>query len=157
MNQIPCVLCRRCYKSKTLGHVIGECLTGKLNRIQGHDKIVQLVADKCIEASLLTAREQAFDTEEGTLRPDLVVLFGQSALIMDVTIRFEQAKSFAEAASEKVAKYERIFQEVKRCMGASSAEVLPLVFGSRGAIPQGTIWNLTRLGLGTQTHMAAIV
>lgn len=81
----PDVMCRRCHvKPETMGHVVGECVAGKLTRVRRHDKIIQLIAVKCIEAS---TRTQVFDTEEGSLRPDLVVLAGQCALDIDVTVR----------------------------------------------------------------------
>lgn len=81
----PDVMCRRCHvKPETMGHVIGECVVGKLARVRRHDKIVQLVAGKRIEAS---TRTQVFDTEEGSLRPDLVVIASQCALDIEVTVR----------------------------------------------------------------------
>lgn len=155
----PDTLCRRRHtRTETLGHVVGECIAGKLARIQRHDEIVRLVADKCLEANLTTALEQVYETEEGHLRPDIVVMAGRSALVVDVTVRFEQGDSLAEASMEKSSKYNKmIFQDVKKCMGAESVEVLPLVFGARGAMPRATIKNLSRLGLGSHLQLTSIV
>lgn len=52
--------------------------------------------------------------------------------MIDVTIRFEQENSLRDAADEKTTKYNAILDSVKRDMGVDEAEIMPIVFGSRG-------------------------
>jgi hypothetical protein len=44
--------------------------------------------------------------QEGRLKPDLVVIEGKRALIVDVTVRFESGDNLARGASEKIEKYQ---------------------------------------------------
>jgi hypothetical protein len=146
-KSIP-VSCRRCNeKNETLGHVLGECVAGKGMRIQRHDKMAAVIATKCEEKGYAVNREQLFSVREERLKPDLVVTDGERALIVDVTVRFESGDSLARGAAEKIAKYQSLADYFVSQGTARTAQVLPIVVGSRGAIPKDTLKSLKTLGL----------
>jgi hypothetical protein len=143
--------CRRCHgKPETLGHVLGECVAGKGMRIQRHDKMAAFVATKCEEKGYQTTREQLFSIEQGKLKPDLVVIDGERALIVDVTVRFESGNALSRGASEKVEKYQPLADYFVSQGAVREANVLPIVVGSRGAITQATLKSLATLGLDVE-------
>ena len=140
--------CRRCKeKPESLGHVLGECVAGKGMRIQRHDKMAAFIATKCEEKGYLTTREQLFSVHGEKLKPDLVVTDGDRALIVDVTVRFESGDSLARGAAEKIEKYQTLADYFVSQEVAREAQVLPIVVGSRGAIPKNTLKSLNTLGL----------
>lgn len=106
------------------------------------DDIVDRVQRCAEELQWVVAREQLFKGEDRPLRPDLVIKTPGKAIVVDVTVRFEQEESLAEAAAEKSRKYKDILQSVMRDMDVRAAEVMPLVFGSRGGFPRATAKNL---------------
>lgn len=92
-------------------------------------------------------REQLFESEDRPLRPDLVIKTPGKAIVVDVTVHFEQDDSLRAAAEEKKTKYQAILRSVMRDMDVEAAEVLPVVFGSRGGFPSATQKSLTKLGI----------
>ena len=147
-NKTIPVSCRRCHeKTESLGQVLGECVAGKGMRIQRHDKMAAVIASKCEEKGYTIARKQLFSVQEERLKPDLVVTDGERALIVDVTVRFESGDSLARGAAEKIAKYQSLADYFVSQGTAREAQVLPIVVGSRGAIPKHTLTALTTLGL----------
>lgn len=128
------VTCRRCRsKPETLGHVLGECPAGRGARIKRHDDLVDRIQKHAEDKGWIFAREQLLEGDDRPLRPDLVILTPGKAIVIDVTVRFEQDNSLREAAEEKTTKYHAILDSVKHDMGVDDAEVMPIVFGSRGA------------------------
>jgi hypothetical protein len=76
-------------KPETLGHVLGECVAGKSMRIQRHDRMAAFVNTKCEKMGYQVTLEQLFFIGQGRLKADPVVIDGERALIVDVTVRFE--------------------------------------------------------------------
>jgi hypothetical protein len=142
------VNCRRCNdKPESLGHVLGECVAGKGMRIQRHDRMAAQIAKKCEEKGYKVTREQLFSVQDSRLKPDLVVMDGERALIVDVTVRFESGDALARGAIEKTVKYQPLADYFVSHGAAREAQVLPIVVGSRGAIPRNTMKALNTLGL----------
>jgi hypothetical protein len=140
------VLCRRCNeKPESLGHVLGECVAGKGMRIRRHDRMAEHIAQKCKQKGYQVEREQLFSVQGCRLKPDLVVIDGERALIVDVTVRFESGDALAREASEKIEKYQPLADYSQGA--AQESQVLPIVVGSRGAIPKKTLRSLKSLGL----------
>jgi hypothetical protein len=106
-----------------------------------------IVATKCEEKGYQVAREQLYSVQGSKLKPDLVVNDGERALIVDVTVRFESGDALVRGANEKLAKYEPLAQYFESQETVREAQVLPIVVGSRGAIPRNTMKSLTTLGL----------
>jgi hypothetical protein len=140
--------CRRCHgKPEMLEHVLGKCVAGRDMRIERHDKMAAFVAAKCEENGYQSTREQLFSIEQGRLKPDLVVLDGERALIVDETVRFESGDALSREASEKIEKYQPLADYLVSQRAVREANVLPIVVGSRGAITQATLKSLAMLGL----------
>jgi hypothetical protein len=139
---------RRCHeKTESLGHVLGECVAEKGMRIHRHDKIVEELAAGCERKGLKISREQLFSLQREKLKPDLVIIEGDRALIVDVTVRFENGNSLARGATEKVTKYQPLADYIVAEGTVRGAQVLPIVFGCRGAIPNMTLEAQPSLGL----------
>lgn len=150
------VTCRRCHGGpETLGHVLGLCTETKGLRITRHDNIVQMVhsavALTCPEATQALEQEFEFRPEPGKpkvkLKPDLVVCYEGEVFIVDVTVRIEANKNLEAAYQEKLDKYTPLLPKAQELMGATKGRVLPLVFGSRGAVLKSAVKNLKALGL----------
>jgi hypothetical protein len=140
--------CRRCHeKTESLGHVLGECLAGKGMRIHRHDQMVEKIATECEQKGLKVSREQLFSLQREKLKPDLVVIGEERALIVDVTVRFESGDSLARGAAEKITKYQPLADFMVLEGSVTEAQVLPIVVSSRGAMPSRTIKALKTLGL----------
>jgi hypothetical protein len=139
--------CRRCHsREETLGHVLGECPAGSGARIARHDAVVETVHERLSSLGWTVAREQLFEGSAGILRPDLVVKLNDKALVIDVTVRFEQGDSLKEGAREKREKYNSLIEVIKSDMGVTSCSVMPIVIGARGGTTSETIRNLKTLG-----------
>jgi hypothetical protein len=140
--------CRRCNeKPESLGHVLGECVAGKGIGIQRHDKMAAVIATKCEDKGYKVASEQLFSAGGEKLKPDLVVTDGDRALIVDVTVPFESGDSLARGSAEKVTKYQPLADYFVSQGTVREAQVLPILIGSRGAIPRNTLKSLITLGL----------
>lgn len=133
-------------KARNAGHVLGECPAGKGGRIKRHDDIVEFVQQHAESMGWNVARKQLFEGDDRPLRPDLVIKTPGKAIVVDVTVRFEQDDSLRAAVEEKKTKYQAILRSVMRDMDVEAAEVLPVVFGSRGSFPSGKQKNLTKFG-----------
>lgn len=77
--------------------------------------------------------------------------------MVDVTVRFEQENSLSEAAEEKTTKYRAILDSVKRDMDVEEAEIMPIVFGSRGGFPNATQRCLSKLGITSKYDLRQIM
>ncbi|MDD9338886.1 MAG: hypothetical protein PV362_04355, partial [Providencia heimbachae] len=136
------MLCRRCHAAnETLGHILGQCPAGKGRRIRRHDEIAKLFIKGFCEKfpdSQYTI-EPTLETESKRLRPDIIISTGDAAYIVDVTVRYEQGETLKRAYSEKYNKYKCLKELVQNIFGVPSCEVLPLVVGSRGAMPRSTL------------------
>lgn len=141
------VACRRCHeKPETLGHVLGECVAGKGMRINRHNAIVERIAEESTKRGYVVAREPEHLVEERRLKPDLVLTNEEGVLVVDVTVRYENGSSLYDAHQEKVSKYRALAENLAGGQGRI-AKVLPIVIGSRGAIPFETRDCLTTLGV----------
>ncbi|KAJ8675899.1 hypothetical protein QAD02_011685 [Eretmocerus hayati] len=142
------VSCRRCHvRSQTLGHVLGECISTKACKIYRHDEVKNLIAARSAMRNQVFV-EQSFRSRTGALlRPDPVVKNEDRAYIVDVTIRFEREENLKRGAIEKLNKYRQLITTVKQELNVSLVKVLPVVLGSRGAIPLKTEKNLKLLNI----------
>jgi len=144
------VKCRRCgMQAETLGHILGMCLHTKSKRIRRHDEIKDLVADK-LPKGFSTFVEPVVNVAGDLKKPDLVIKHRERLMVVDVTVRYENRTSLADAFREKKRKYKTTADHIAARLGCTTAEVLPIVVGCRGAMPGPTVENLSRLGLKAQ-------
>lgn len=67
--------------------------------------------------------------------------------MVDVTVRHEDGDNLHKAKQEKEEKYKKMLPNLLRHFGEEKGEVLPIVVGTRGAMPKETISALAMLGL----------
>jgi hypothetical protein len=99
--------------------------------------------DKAAEVT----KEPELQSEKGKLKPDLVVKNQVGVFVVDVTVRHEDGEYLKLAMKEKQTKYGPLLPAMQREREAPAAEVLPIVVGTRGAMPAGTIKCLEKLGI----------
>jgi hypothetical protein len=111
-------MCRRCgAQHDTLGHILGLCTSTKVQRIDRHDEIKNLIADEATKKDKETAvtLEPTIRTPaSGNLKPDLVVQSQGRVFVVDVTVLHEDGNLLAQGRQAKLEKYEPLlptFQE----------------------------------------------
>lgn len=80
-------------------------------------------------------------------KPDLVIKDRDRLFVVDVTVRYENTATLQRAFADKSEKYAETASYIKQRTRSTKAEVLPIVVGSRGAMPLRTVNNLKTLGL----------
>ncbi|KMQ92432.1 r2 protein [Lasius niger] len=148
-------ICRRCAgQPETLRHFLGNCTHTKPQRIRRHDEIKNLLAHK-LARTYAVFIEPTVKVANELKKPDLVVIDQERLYVIEVTVRYEDRNSIKDAFKEKSDKYTETADFIKRRLGCQSAEVLPIVVGSRGAMPAQTQANLKKLGC-TKSEMKTI-
>lgn len=91
---------------ETIRHIIGSCVFVKLNRMWNYNKICGFLQQIAEEASWLVTRERR-NGESGSVGvPDLVMVKGREAIILDVAVRVEASRdTLYESENRKVTKY----------------------------------------------------
>jgi hypothetical protein len=156
------IKCRKCQDgNEMLAHILGQCTYTKSSRILRHDEIRDFIAKKLAtsESRFQVIEEAAVDTPSGTLKPDLVVVHQGRVQVIDVTVRHEDTGYLEAGHTSKMAKYAPLLPLLAERLQAEPGEVLPIVVGTRGAIPKSTILSLTALNLcdrGTYITLALL-
>jgi hypothetical protein len=141
------VKCRRCEaRTETLTHILGQCTLIRSQRIRRHNDIRDFVADKISKRDNAKLIEDAsFETQNGTLKPDLVIIDQGRVHVVDVTVRHEDVGYLQEGFNEKVKKCSPVLPILAEKFNVTRGKVLPVFIGSRGAIPKSTITSLEEL------------
>jgi hypothetical protein len=156
---IKCRKCKTC--NETLAHVLGQCLYTKTQRIHRHDEIRNFISKKLVTTSqnFEVIEEAAITTPSGTLKPDLVAINRGRVLVIDITVRHEDTGYLDEGRSSKIQKYTPLLPLLADQLKVKPGEVLPIVVGTRGAIPKATIASLQALDIidkGSYTTLALL-
>uniref|UniRef100_A0A3Q0RVZ9 Reverse transcriptase domain-containing protein n=1 Tax=Amphilophus citrinellus TaxID=61819 RepID=A0A3Q0RVZ9_AMPCI len=111
---ITCRLCGR--EVESMRHLIRRCANLKDNWIKSHNKVCDFLAKEFKSCGWSVRRELRWPSDDGsTLAPDMVLLKGAEAVILDVMIRFEASVSgLADAAAAKPEKYKRLRPVIQR-------------------------------------------
>jgi hypothetical protein len=154
------LMCRRCgAQLETLGHILGICTSTKVQRIDRHDEINNLIADEITKKdkeAAVTLEPTIRTPASGNLKPDLVVQSQGRVFVVDVTVRHEDGNLLAQGRQEKLDKYEPLLPNLQEQLGALSGEVLPVVVGTRGALPKETIEALRKLEITDRKTLLTI-
>ncbi|CAG9825805.1 unnamed protein product [Phaedon cochleariae] len=155
IGPVPDIDCRQCgTQLETLGHILGMCRYTKPSRIRRHDEICDLIVQEVQKQG----REEAVTVEPptmvaprgGNLKPDLVIQRQGRVLVVDVTVRHEDGNNLAMGHNDKMRKYGKLLPQFRQRFGSTDAKVLPIVVGTRGAMPRKTIQGLQKLGITTK-------
>lgn len=156
----PDLQCRQCKsRLETLGHILGECTSTKLRRIRRHDEISELVMQKLTKQRQRVAivdEPMIRHPQAGNLKPDLVVKSQEGVYVVDVTVRHEDGDSLALGHLDKVNKYNQLLPVLQERLRVTSGEVLPIVVGTRGAMPKETVKSLAKLGIKDKPTLVTI-
>ena len=161
VDKARAVECRLCGKHRETNlHAVNGCEQMTEAMIHRHNK----VRDRCLYALKSdNTRNLTIDLEKrimtptcSYLLPDVIIHDKDKANvhIIDFAVAYEtDARSLEHIAKGKVSKYSEIVDACSRMYNVTpnSVQVLPLVVGSRGAIPSSLINNLNILGLSRYT------
>lgn len=140
-------VCRACGEAdETLGHILGKCMSTKAKRINRHNEIVNLLKDRLAVTNRVMV-EPTIKHRSERFKPDLVVWNKDRVLVLDITVRYENKNFLAEAAREKIDKYKEISAKLKKDLQVRNERVVPIVVGSRGALPAATTSELKQLNI----------
>ncbi|XP_035205576.1 uncharacterized protein LOC118180617 [Stegodyphus dumicola] len=123
--------CRRCSSTEeTLPHVLNHCMRYSAAYQSRHNAVMDRVHKAAGSRWNLLSANQVFP---GTnLRPDLVLCKDRSAIVIDVTISFENRLSaFSSAREDKITKYRPVVDLLKRDF--ADVRSYAFVVGSLGA------------------------
>ena len=88
-------------------------------------------------------------TDRGELKkPDILFHRDGIVKVLDVTVIYKKENYLAHAARVQKEKYEETSEILRRQLDGKKAEVLPIVIGSRGAIPKDSGQALKSIGIG---------
>lgn len=106
--------CRRCgFASETLPHVLNHCMRQSQAITQRHNNVVERV--KKASAGRFTLVSENAAVGDTQLRPDLVLVRGEEAVVVDVCIPFENRKeALVQARRTKEEKYRPVIDHLRR-------------------------------------------
>jgi hypothetical protein len=90
------------------------------------------------------------------LKPDLVVKNQGGVFVVDVTVRHEDGDYLQMARRSKIDKYSQLLPDLQEKFGSDKGEVLPIVVGTRGAIPKSTWIALNKLNIKKREDVRTI-
>jgi hypothetical protein len=153
------ITCRKCrVQNETLGHIIGQCASTKKERIERHDEIKDYILNRIVENDKEAAvtREPTLLSPEGrALQPDLVVKNQEGVFVVD-TVRHEDGGNLQMGRRSKIKKYAPLLPDLLKRFKATAGEVLPVVVGTRGALPKQTIEVLNKLHIKGKKDLLVI-
>jgi len=154
------VKCRKCKSlPETLAHILGQCTVMKEHTIRRHNEVLQLVTDRVASRNreVAVTKETTYKMPSGgNLKPDLVVQSQKGVFVVDVTVRHEDTDYLARGREDKINKYGPLLPLLKRDLKADTAEILPIVVGTRGAMPKETIKCLAKLNITDRKTLITI-
>ena len=123
--------CRRCgYELESAAHVLGHCMGQSRAYTARHDEVVERVKKAAQRKFRVLAENRPVD--DSALRPDLVLCNRESALIIDVTVPYEnRPEAFTSARQSKITKYAPVVESLKGRFRNVTVE--PIVVGQCGA------------------------
>ena len=133
--------CRHCHsETETLAHVLGYCRFGETLRNTRHHKIRSLIANN-LKENKFEVHEEVHGLEENgsTRRIDIIAIQNSTGTIFDPTIRFEtDINQPQEINKEKIKIYENTIPYYKTKYNLKKIEIIGLMIGARGTLPNFT-------------------
>lgn len=150
-----CTLCG--YWRETIRHLIGNCPELKLNRMQSHNKVCMFLREIAESLGWAVQQEPHLVDPHGKIGvPDLIMIKGTSALVVDVTICYVvEPDTLSRAAASKVRKYTGFRTALMaRHPNVRAVEVYGFPMGARGKWFWGNMDLLAKLGVGKARAVA---
>ncbi|KRZ00770.1 Retrovirus-related Pol polyprotein from type-1 retrotransposable element [Trichinella zimbabwensis] len=131
------LLCRHCGLStgqrETAAHISQKCPVTQRLFIQRHNRIVHLVGEHARREGFTVHVEHALKSAGQVYKPDLILIKGNAAHILDVAVPWEKGTDMHEHYERKTTKYSRITEDVKAHFGVDSCTVGAIVVGARSS------------------------
>lgn len=144
------VLCRQCgVQPETMGHILGQCTSTKTCRIKRHNEIRDLIETRVAARAGVCKEMRLQDPQGRRLQPDLV-------LVADVTVCHEDGDLLTRGKLGKLSKYASLKPTLMEKFNAGNFAVIPIVVGTRGAMPKETIDALKTLGIEDKSTLTTI-
>jgi hypothetical protein len=80
----------------------------------------------------------------------------EGVFVVDITVRHEDGDYLEKGRLEKVEKYSTLLPSLQNRFEATTSEILPVVVGTRGAMPKLTIEALKRLQIADKPTLLTI-
>ncbi|GLV46536.1 hypothetical protein CBL_20861 [Carabus blaptoides fortunei] len=127
--------CRRCpHPLESLPHVLNHCMRNAAAYQKRHDATLDRIQQAAQVKYHVLSRNQELPGMAG-LRPDLVLVKGKQAIVIDVTVAFENRQEALMAARQgKIQKYTPLANHLSATYTEVAIE--PVVVGSLGAWPK---------------------
>ena len=146
-------MCRGpCARPESLNHILQGCSLTHGPRVKRHDNVVKFVARKIRQKTSLTViREAVIPFSDSFFKPDLIVVSGETATVVDVAITSDGY--IRTATTEKARKYgsDAAVTAIRNFLSAEftikHVTQLPLVFTWRGLVAPSAPGDFRRLGL----------
>jgi hypothetical protein len=137
-SYVKCRKCRSC--NETLANVLGQCIYTKAQRIRRHDKIRDFIIKKLVtmKEGIEIIEEALIPTPTGNLKSDLVVVNQGRVHMVDVRVHHKDTGYLDEVYWSKVEKYTPLLKILTEQLKVERGRVLPIVFGTRGSMPNPT-------------------
>ena len=139
-------VCRQCGVLCTTAHVLQTCARSFAPRIHRHNSIAHYVVAVAVKEGWRTQWEPHIRTNEGLLKPDILVWNSELCFVIDVCVRGDR-DDLDRACHDKVRKYqkEEILGYARRVSGVLDVRVVGLAVNWRGAVAPSAIVSLRPL------------
>lgn len=119
-----CQYCKA--ENETCSHIIGCCPAVQDARIEGHNQLCELLADKAKKKDWVVFQKLLLKCQQNKLyKPDLVFVKGDQAFGVDITLRYEsKLTSLVDAAVEKVKKYQHFKHLIQELRNGTSIKFI---------------------------------
>ena len=153
--------CRRCGLTvETLGHISRSCPSVKDYRIKRHNVLTNTVAERAKQEEWCIAYEPRLLGQNNEMfKPDLVLVKGNKAVVLDPTIVYENGDSLERANRGKEEKYQQLVPIVQEKFNVTEVEVRGLDIGCRGGWVHANSQTLHMLGIrdpGFEQHLCTL-
>ena len=146
--------CSRC-KSNEIEHdmhILSRCNYNKDVITKRHDHLVKKILKELVKVHPQTRvwRERLWGSGTELQRPDITMVEGDRATIIEVTLPYETSEEYLERRSEKIQKYQRLVEEELQQVQCTEGEVIPIVLRALGTMTRNTLDDLKKLKLQQQ-------
>ena len=147
-------ICKRCRLGEVEddAHILSRCPFSKDLITKRIDFLAQKIAKELVKNNQTANvwRERSWRTGTTLLRPDITMIDGEKAFIIELTVPYETSEDYLKSRiNDKKAKYQPLLEELDQ-VNCTSAEILPTVIGSLGTITKECKQALKRLNIRGQ-------
>ena len=153
INQRELKVCKQCRLGEIEddAHILSRCPLNKDLITKRHDYLANKIAKELSKNPTRKVwRERSWRLGTALLRPDITMIEGDKAFIIELTIPYETSEAYLlSRMDDKRAKYQPLLNELEQ-VGCTSAEIIPIVVGSLGTITRDSKQILKQLKLRDQ-------